>query len=144
MSTILCPTAHVALPLTRRPAPCRCWPGVRVSAPDLLQPELERWWMVDGGCQQEIIRSELPGAPRLCVQGARSSEQSHLRAFSGHAAPHLASCWGRAALGACTMHSGRMAGHTRYRYFVYYPYRYFIACSGVSLARVGKLKVQVV
>ena len=43
-----------------------------------------------------------------------------------------------------TLHSGRMAGHTRYRYFVYYPYRYFIACSGVSLARVGKLKVQVV
>ena len=42
------------------------------------------------------------------------------------------------------MHSGRMAGHTRYRYFVYYPYRYFIACSGVSLTRVGKLKVQVV
>ena len=42
------------------------------------------------------------------------------------------------------LHSGRMAGHTRYRYFVYYPYRYFIACSGVSLARVGKLKVQVV
>ena len=42
------------------------------------------------------------------------------------------------------IHSGRMAGHTRYRYFVYYPYRYFIACSGVSLARVGKFKVQVV
>ena len=42
------------------------------------------------------------------------------------------------------LHSGRMAGHTRYRYFVYYPYKYFIACSGVSLARVGKFKVQVV
>ena len=43
-----------------------------------------------------------------------------------------------------TLHSGRMAGHTRYRYFVYYPYRYFIACSDVSLTRVGKFKVQVV
>lgn len=74
MSTILCPTAHVALPLTRRPAPCRCWPGVRVSAPELIQPELERWWMVDAS--KKLLGQSCQARPG-CACTVRVPRSSH-------------------------------------------------------------------